>query len=164
FAQWMALPCRRHQDAPQMRMAVEDDAEHVPHLALVPVGRGPDAGDGVQRRALVRERHLDPHVLVALEGEQVIDDREVARGLVAAGGADALVNGREIVEEAIGPLRLCLEIAQHLKRFIPRRPERGYPVAPVAYGLWPDGRFAEDLLQLLENRVAGHRKKRLSSI
>src|SRR5262245_3145896 len=154
----MALPGRRHQDAPQMRVSVEGDAEHVPHLALVPVCRGPDVSDGVERRALAPERHFNTDVLVALEGKQVIDDREIARGPVGAIGAYAFVNGRQIVEEAIRPLRLRFEMAQHLMRFIPRRPERGYPVAPVAYGLWPDGRFAEDLLQFLKDRVAGHGK------
>src|SRR5262245_54865176 len=54
FAQGVALPGRRHQDAPQMRMAVEGDAEHVPRLALVPVGRGPDVGYGFEPWALAR--------------------------------------------------------------------------------------------------------------
>ena len=41
----------RHQDALQVRMPVEDDAEHVPHFALVPVRRRPEARDAVERRA-----------------------------------------------------------------------------------------------------------------
>src|SRR5215475_2967566 len=124
-------------------MAPEADPEHVPHLALVPVCRRPDIGDGFDRRIFPRERHFDTHVIVALEGEQVIDDSEVAREPVAAIGSDALVNSRQIIEEPIRPLRFRLEISQHLARFIPGRPQRGYPVTPVAYGLWPDGRFAE---------------------
>jgi hypothetical protein len=32
----MADPGRRHQDSPQMRMALEGDAEHVPDFALIP--------------------------------------------------------------------------------------------------------------------------------
>ena len=44
--QWVASPGGRQQDAAQVRVAGEDDAEHVPDLALVPVGRRPDVGDG----------------------------------------------------------------------------------------------------------------------
>ena len=55
------------------------DAEHVPHLALVPVGGRPEVGDGRHGRVLALQRDLDPHVVVALEREQVVDDGEVAR-------------------------------------------------------------------------------------
>src|SRR5215813_7660496 len=94
LTQGMTMPGRRRQDASQVRMAGEGDSEHIPHFALVPVGRGPDVSDGFERRALASERHFDPDILVALEGEQVINDCEIAYGLIIAVVADALVNGR----------------------------------------------------------------------
>ena len=42
LAQRMSDPALRHQNALQMRMPVKNDSEHVPHFALVPVGRRPD--------------------------------------------------------------------------------------------------------------------------
>src|SRR6266852_5287391 len=42
--QGVALPLVRHEDARQVGMALEDDAEQVVGLAFVPVGPGPDAG------------------------------------------------------------------------------------------------------------------------
>src|SRR5689334_22465493 len=42
--QWKPLPGRRHQDAAQVGVPVELDAEQVPGLPLVPVGCGPHRG------------------------------------------------------------------------------------------------------------------------
>ena len=44
-------PGLRHQDALEMRMAVKDDPEHVPHFALVPVGGRPDVRDASAAKA-----------------------------------------------------------------------------------------------------------------
>ncbi len=54
LAQRMALPGRRHENPRQVRMAVERDAEHVPHFALVPVGRRPEVGDRSQCADILR--------------------------------------------------------------------------------------------------------------
>jgi len=43
LAQRMADPLVGHQDTRHVGVAVEADAEQVEHLALVPVGRHPDA-------------------------------------------------------------------------------------------------------------------------
>src|SRR6187455_2971788 len=55
--QWMASPGGRQQDAAQVRVAREDDAEHIPDLALVPVCRRPDVGNGGHQRIVDRERY-----------------------------------------------------------------------------------------------------------
>ena len=48
-------------------MPGKPDAEHVPNLALVPIRRGPQIGDGVQgKRALFKSR-LDPDKFVSFE-------------------------------------------------------------------------------------------------
>src|SRR5687768_2675084 len=48
--QWMACPGGREQDSAQVRVASEDDAEHVPYFALVPIRCRPDVGNGWQLR------------------------------------------------------------------------------------------------------------------
>ena len=109
LAQRVALPGRRHQYPLEVGMAVEGDAEHVPDLALVPVGGGPDIDDAGQRRLVAGERHLDADVVVTFVGKKVVDDREVARRLTFTVGAHTLVDGGQVVEHAVGPLRLRLE-------------------------------------------------------
>src|SRR5262245_44885709 len=54
------------QDAPQVRVAAEQDAEQVEGLALVPVGRRPDAGHRVDHRRLAgRAERAQPEPRVA---------------------------------------------------------------------------------------------------
>ena len=45
LTQRMPRPRPRHENARQMRMLVEDDTKHIPHLALIPVGRRTDVSD-----------------------------------------------------------------------------------------------------------------------
>src|SRR5439155_7997989 len=46
LAQGMALPVLAQEDAAVVGMSLEPHAEHVPALALHPVGAPPDAGEG----------------------------------------------------------------------------------------------------------------------
>src|SRR6266508_6035407 len=62
-----SLPVLRHQQAPRIRMAVELDAEQVPHLALEPVGGRPDAGDGRHVRVVSVEPHFQAQPLPVTE-------------------------------------------------------------------------------------------------
>src|SRR3712207_9274918 len=60
------------EDAPQVRMALEHDAEEVERLALVPVGRRPDVDDRGQHGKIVvgtESAHAQPPVV--LHREQV---------------------------------------------------------------------------------------------
>src|SRR5262245_11417938 len=74
----MAVPVLRHQQPAKIRMAGEDDAEHVPHFALGPARGGPDA---LHRRDdsinLVRRRsHFQAKAVATWDGQQVIHDLE----------------------------------------------------------------------------------------
>ena len=51
----MTLETLRQQQRQQIRMAVEDDPEHLVGLALVPVGTRPDLGERRQRSAVTRD-------------------------------------------------------------------------------------------------------------
>ena len=71
LAQGVAVPVLGHEDPGQVGMALEDDAEHVEHLALEGVGPGVQVDDG--RHGRVVGRDLDAQagpgrVLVAQEG------------------------------------------------------------------------------------------------
>jgi len=59
FAQRVADEVVLEQDAAQVGMAAEDDPDHVPRLALVPVGRRPDAGDAVDLRPGARQLDVE---------------------------------------------------------------------------------------------------------
>src|SRR5579863_2401470 len=59
--------------AAQVRMPVEQDAEHVEGLALEPVGGGPDARQRRHHRRLAAAEGLEAQPLVAAHGEQVVD-------------------------------------------------------------------------------------------
>src|ERR671915_329533 len=106
LAQRMPYPGRRKQEAPQVRMALEADAEEIPDLPLVPVRCGPDIGDGRQRGRVPRERHLEADVLIVREGQQLVDDGKIALRLPLAMAADSLVDGGEVIEHRIGPRHL----------------------------------------------------------
>ena len=64
LAQRVALPPRRHEQPVEVGVAGDADAEHVPELALVPVGGGPHAGHRVHARLGLRQRHLEAYVRV----------------------------------------------------------------------------------------------------
>ncbi len=71
----MALETVVGQDAAQIGIAVEDDAEHVPRLALEPAGRGEQRDDGRHGGLLVGvQLHAD--TLIMLQRQQVVDDLE----------------------------------------------------------------------------------------
>ena len=75
---------------------VEDDAEHLPGLALVEAGRRPQAGDGRQRLPL-GQGGLHPQPVAVGVRDQVGDHRERRRGAlgqVVAEQAVELVEGQ----------------------------------------------------------------------
>src|SRR5256714_11146339 len=101
LAQRKPLPGRWHEDAPQVGVPVERDAEQVPGLAFVPVRRGPDrsqtghVGIGHRRGGL----ETDP----GLVGQRA----HLQAG--GEGGAAGWHVGRRRMEEVVEPL-LNLEV------------------------------------------------------
>ena len=98
----MSLPGRRHDDAPKMRMALKDDAEHVPYFALVPIGRGPHIADRREGQVGFDQRNFETNILVAVEREQMIDDGKFTVGKALPVSALALVDGRQVEQQCIG--------------------------------------------------------------
>jgi hypothetical protein len=123
LAQRVAGPGARHHDALQVGVAAEADAVEVPHLALVPVGVRPDPGDRRQRQVIARQRHLDAHVAVALQRQQVIEDREIRGRKALAMRAQPLVHAMQVVEHGVGARGVAQE-AQHLGQLRARHPRR----------------------------------------
>lgn len=72
LAQGVSRPGRRHQDAFKMWMAGKADAEHVPHLTLVPVGRREDTGSGREAQVFFRQTDFEHDVPIAVDGHELI--------------------------------------------------------------------------------------------
>jgi len=97
LAQGVAHPGGWQQDAPQVGMALEGDSEHVPDLAFIPVGRGPDIRNRGQGGVFILKRYLDPDHAVAIERKQMIDQAEVAFGLILTIDTGSLVDGGQVI-------------------------------------------------------------------
>jgi hypothetical protein len=111
FAKWMAHPAVRHQDAFEMGMTVETDPEHVPHFALIPIGRRPDACATRQRQPVTRERNLKAQIFISVKRKEVVYHREIAGWSAIAMCPRALIDGGEVVEHLVGPVYLVFEKA-----------------------------------------------------
>ena len=111
LAQRVPLPVVGHEDAPQIRMTLEIDAEHVEDLALVPVGRGPNVGQRRRRRHLSMQWHLDPHISGVVVGHQMVNQGEI---VVRAFATGALVDCGQVLEPTVFRRCLLLEEAQQV--------------------------------------------------
>src|SRR3546814_16176641 len=83
-------------------MAVKNDTEQIPDFALVPVGVLVDRRRGRQMRVLALQRDLQADIRaaaarhVALDRQQLVDNREIGRRQVATILAQTLVDrGKE---------------------------------------------------------------------
>src|SRR5262249_20937599 len=76
IAQRVTLELRIHEDAPQVGMADESDAEEVPHLALRPQGRLPQRRDARDARVVAGDGCLHAQAMVLGQAVQLVDDLE----------------------------------------------------------------------------------------
>lgn len=81
LAEGMALEAVVGQDAAQVGVAGKVDAEQIPDLALVPVGRAEHGHGRRQRRQLVRVR-LDAAAGVVGQRQQVVNHLAVSQAQV----------------------------------------------------------------------------------
>src|SRR3954471_7314902 len=104
----VTLPVLRHQQPPRIRVAVEHDAEQIPHFALEPVGSRPDAADGRHVRVGVVQPYLDPDPPPVRERHQDVNQLEPRFARIEVGGGQL---GEEvelqIVAVAQQPRRRC---------------------------------------------------------
>ena len=152
FSQRMPYPASRHQYALQVGVPGKRYSEHIPYFAFVPIRRRPKARDAVERQGASVKSNFHPDVFIALEGEQVIDDRE-------RGGRQALpvhphpvVDRGQVVEHCVRSIDLTLEISQDFSHTLARSPKRRYPVAGK---LW--SHIAAILLLQRLDRIGGCR-------
>src|ERR671923_1959955 len=111
LAEGMTVPGGGHQNAPEVWMALEDDAEHIPDFALIPIGRGPEINDAADGGEFALERDLEADVGVAIVGQELIDHGEIAVRLPMALRTDALVDGGEVIQYSVWAIRFCFEVA-----------------------------------------------------
>src|SRR5213593_236003 len=97
LAQRVADKLLVEEEAPQIRMTLEADAEHVPHLSLEPVGDGPESAGGGHPRVVLLHPHLEADAVVVRGRVEMIDDLE-ARPVLAPGELE-IVDRRDVHEE-----------------------------------------------------------------
>src|SRR6266446_3885519 len=97
LAQRVADELLIEEEAPQVRMTLEADAEHVPHLPLEPVGDGPEPAGGGHPRVVFLYAHLEADAVVVRGRVEMIDDLE-ARPVLAPGELE-IVHRRDVDEE-----------------------------------------------------------------
>ena len=120
LAQGMTLPIVGHQDAPQVGVAAEVDAEHVEHLPLVPVGGREDWGDAGRVRLLPRQFGFDADIAGLVKGEQVVVEGEVpVAGPVPPEG---FVHGGDVFQALEGRAGALLQVPQKVGDELGRRP------------------------------------------
>ena len=68
---WIPFP---HQDPAKIRMAGETNTHHVVNFALVPVGGGPERGDGWDLKMVLRDSGFQAEVDVRVQRVKFIDD------------------------------------------------------------------------------------------
>jgi hypothetical protein len=69
----MSLPIVRIQNPPQIGMALESDSEHIVDFPLIPVGRGPEIGDGIGYGIFTLQPHFQAQTGRRVKREKVID-------------------------------------------------------------------------------------------
>src|SRR5690242_11480424 len=98
--QRVADPVVGHQDAGQVGVADELDAEHVERLALVPVGGRKKVADGIDARRIAVDEGPHTDLLPGVEVAQLVDDLEARRPLRPRAVGE-VVDGGEKKEQAV---------------------------------------------------------------
>src|SRR5262249_11629524 len=91
LAQRMAHELLVEEQTPEIGMPFETHAEHVPHLALEPVGDGPEPAGGGDSRIVLLEPHLEAQPVIVRGGVKMIHDLET--GPVFAPREPEIVHG-----------------------------------------------------------------------
>jgi hypothetical protein len=77
-------------------MAFELDAKHIPHLTLEPIGSRPNLRSRGYRRIFALQWRLDTYIRISLEGNQMVNDREVTGRLAFPVVTRTLINSGQI--------------------------------------------------------------------
>jgi len=142
LAQRVPSPGGRQQNTTEIGMTIKGHAKHVPGFALVPVGNRPDVGDARAMRRVALQRHLQANIAIEPERHEVVDHREISRGLSVAMLAQPLVDRKQIVQKRILGLQQRHRLAQMLG---------GYPKSRYSVGnrLLRNGILGDELGHML---------------
>src|ERR1700691_4198770 len=89
FAQRMSVPIDRHQNAHQVWMITELDAEKIEHLALMPIGGAPDAIYGIDLGIVAVHFTFDAQAGIPFDRVEMIDDFKSRLGRIPVNGGEA---------------------------------------------------------------------------
>ncbi len=67
--------------------------------------------------------HLDADILVPLEGDEVVDHREIGRRQPLAMDAQPLIDRSQVVEDTKGPLGAAPQMCEHVVHLVPIDPK-----------------------------------------
>src|SRR3990167_4498607 len=118
------------EDAAQVRMPFEHDAEEIERLALIPVGRIPDAGHGGDHRTLVVQISAQTQAPVVPERQQMINRGEARsfprpRGRLAA--VIEIIHAAYVHELLEGKRRVVAQRAAYLDDPVTANVQRELP-------------------------------------
>src|SRR5262249_34245108 len=100
-----------HEKPARIRVILELHPEHVPRLALEPVGDGPEHDSARDAGVVLVHAHLQPEPMVVGDRVKMVDDLE-ARAVLAAGELQ-IVDGRQVHEDVEGQGRVVAAGRQH---------------------------------------------------
>src|SRR5262249_34248383 len=118
LAQRVTLELRIHEDAPQVGMADEADAEAGPPLALRPQRRLPQRRDARDARVVAGDRRLHAQAMVLRQAVQVVDDLEARL-------ASQVVDRRQIRQSVEAEHRVVAQRAQAVEHVLAREDDDG---------------------------------------
>jgi hypothetical protein len=139
-----------------VRVPVKLHAEHVPHLAFVPVRGRPEACDRGKGRRFTNERDFDPDVFIAIERKKMVTNGEIAFRLVLTMPAKTFIDGRKIIKHLVRAVHTGLEISQNVTDLF-----RGYPDRRdiIARGLDSENAFAKGCRKVVDDRAVRYHEK-----
>src|SRR3954468_2688829 len=108
-----------------MWMSFEDNPEHIPHFALIPVRRRININDRRERRLLPTHRDLQSHIGIAVVREQVINDSKVAGREAVFVTARAFIYRCQVIQHIERLTGEVPKLARSLVNSISRYPECG---------------------------------------
>src|SRR5262245_44891031 len=117
LAQRMTVPVFRHQQPPEVRVAVERDAEEIPYLPLEPVGRRPDVADRREMRVASVEADLQSKPRPVFERYQQIHDLEARL-------ARPVIRGSQLRQQRKVQFRPLAQRTRHVRQVLARRIDR----------------------------------------
>src|SRR5574337_1527660 len=108
-----SLPRFRHEDPPEIGMALKANAEHIEYFTLVPIGGTPDGRDAGHRFTFLNV-YLEPDSQLVLKGIEMVD--HLKAGVVSKPINCGEIRSEEHTSELQSPLNLVCRLLLEKKK------------------------------------------------